>query len=305
MLRMNRLLIFTVLAVLAFTVIRQPTPALNRVIQLRQSSSASYARVSFDFDLSLAKEVKAEMIPASLDGKPSDIWPEHPGFYLVDYPRPRTLPASDPQIRVFSVQKFREAFDVASKEFVKTVVSRPKLRSWTIDFEEEVRVLKTLLASKPAPASLGRFLAKTRGKKGCSAAMPFLPMWEACQALVAHVTYVNFQKGQGVFFLTQWDTETSQITNDGLVYAFQGITDDGKYYVYAEFSVSTPVLPNGDEPSVKEWNEKNYLLSHQSRQYLAYQRPVVAELEALRGDKFQPKLKLLEQLIESLKVEMK
>jgi hypothetical protein len=133
--------------------------------------------------------------------------------------------------------------------------------------------------------------------------MPFLPMWEAQQAFVSHVKYVNFRNGKGVFFLTQWNIETSQIANDGLEYAFQGITDDGRYYVYAEFSVSAPNLPNGNEPAVIAWNEKEYLLPRQSRKYQQYVRGVVAQLQALRDDQFQPKLQSLERLISSLDVQ--
>ena len=132
--------------------------------------------------------------------------------------------------------------------------------------------------------------------------MPFLPMWEAQQAFVSHVKYVNFRNGKGVFFLTQWNTETSQIANDGLEYAFQGITDDGKYYVYAEFSVAAPTLPKGDEPEVMAWNQKEYLLPRQSKKYQTYVRGVVTQLQALRDDQFQPKLELLERLISSLEV---
>jgi hypothetical protein len=132
--------------------------------------------------------------------------------------------------------------------------------------------------------------------------MPFLPMWEACQAFVAHVRYVNFKNGRGVFFLTQWNTETSQVVNAGLEYVFQGITNDGRYWIYAEFSVSAPSLLNGDEPEVRAWDTENYLLPHNSEKYQEYLRPVVAKLEATPDNEFRPNLRLLEQLIESLRI---
>lgn len=135
--------------------------------------------------------------------------------------------------------------------------------------------------------------------------MPFLPMWEATQAFISHVRYVRFKNGKGVFFLTQWDTETEQITNERLEYAFQGITDDGQYYVYAEFSVAAPFLPTGSQPEVVAWNEKNYLLLHGSKKYQSYLRPVLAKFEALPEDQFQPNLALLEELVESLQIDTK
>ena len=278
-------------------------PASDRATS--KSNTVSYEGIRFTFDPSLAPNVKYETIPAMTDGKPSDIVPEHPAFTLVGYPRRRGMWDSDPTIRIFSIARFREAVAVASKENAKNVIYPPNPPDWTIYFDEEVRVLKALLATKPPQANVGRFLAKARGEPGCSAAMPFLPMWEACQAFAGHVRYVNFKNGQGVFFLTQWDRETAQISNDGLEYAYQGITNDGQYWVYAEFSVAAPFLPRGDEPEVVAWNEKNYLLSHKSQAYEEYLRPVLIKLEALPPNKFQPNLELIEQLIESLDVQRK
>jgi hypothetical protein len=271
----------------------------------KKTNTISYEGVSFTFDPSLAPNVKYETIPAMTDGKPSDIVPEHPAFTLVGYPRTRGMWDSDPTIRVFSIAKFREAVAVASKENAKNVIYPPNPPEWTTYFDEEVRVLKLLLAEHPSQTNIGRFLAKARGEPGCSAEMPFLPMWEACQAFAGHVRYVNFKNGRGVFFLTQWDTETAQIANDGLEYAFQGITNDGQHYVYAEFSVAAPFLPKGDEPDVVAWDEKNYLLLHKSNEYQNYLRPVLTKLEALPANKFQPNLELLDQLIQSLEVQSK
>jgi len=261
-----------------------------------------YGGVSLHVDEALAAEIKAETVPASLSGKPSDLWPEHVAFTLVGYPRPRALPDGSPQLRVFSVPQFRVAVETGYQEMAKDVVG-PAGESWTRDFDEEVRVLQALLKAKPAQSRVRSFLKRIRHKKDFNQDMPFLPMWEAQQAFISKVKYVNFRNGQGVLFLTQWDTETSQVANNGLEYAFQGITNDGKYYVYAEFSVSARILPNGDEPAVIAWNEENYLLPRQSRKYQDYIRPIVVQLEALRADEFRPKLESLEQLISSLEVQ--
>lgn len=269
-------------------------------------NSVSYKGVSFNFDPSLTSEVKPETIAASTEGKPSDIWPEHVGFKFVGYPPIKKLPETDPQIRVFSVAKFREAFQIATKEYTKSLADPSKAEDWTEDFDDEVRVLKSLLKTKPAKLNLARFLARARGMQGCGVTtMPFLPMWEACQAFVARPRYIKFRNGEGVLFLTQMDTETSRVTKQGLEYAFQGITNDGQSYVYAEFSVAAPFLPKGDEPEVEAWNVKNYLLPHKSAQYQKYVRPIVAKLEALPADQFRPNLRLLEQLIESLEVQFR
>lgn len=128
-------------------------------------------------------------------------------------------------------------------------------------------------------------------------------MWEASQAFFARPQYISFKNGRGVFFLTQWNvSDTSQVTNDGLEYAFQGITDDGRYHVYAEFAVTAPFLPNDGDPNVEAWNEKNYLLPQKSRAYQEYLKPIIAKLQEMPSDQFQPNLKLLEQLVASMEV---
>ena len=271
----------------------------NRVFSAK---AVKYGGVSFQVDESLATEVRAETVRASLEGKPSDLWPEHVAFTLVGAPLPRRVPSDFPQLRVFSVQRFRDAVDSGYRDMAKGG-GFPAAESWTNDFDEEVRVLHALLTARPGQSTVQSFLKRTRHKTDFNKGMPFLPMWEAHQAFMSHVKYVNFRNGSGVFFLTQWDIETSQIANDGLEYAFQGITRDGRYYVYAEFSVSAPTLPNGDEPAVIAWNEKNYLLPRQSKKYQDYIRRVVARLYALRGDEFQPKLESFERLISSLNVQ--
>lgn len=284
--------------------LRSQTADIRASVHLRAVDwgDVKYGGISLHIDEALATEIKAETVPASLSGKPSDLWPSHVAFTLVGYPRQRRVPSDFPQLRVFSVQRFREAVDTGYRDFAKDGVFSAA-KSWTNDFDEEVRVLNKLLTDKPRQSTIQSFLRRIRHKTDFNKGMPFLPMWEAQQAFVSHIKYVNFRNGKGVFFLTQWDTETSQITNDGLEYAFQGITNNGRYYVYAEFSVSARILPNGDEPAVIAWNEKNYLLPRQSKKYQDYIRHVVAQLQGLRADGFEPKLESLERLISSLDVQ--
>lgn len=266
----------------------------------------SYKGVSFKFDPALAAEVKSETLPQVTDGKPSDIVPEHPAFTFVGFPRPRSQ-GSDPQIRVFSLQEFREAVAIASKENTKSVVHPRRSQDWTTYFDEEVRVLRALIEKQPKSEGLKSFLAKTRSPEARQfnnfPQMPFLPMWEASQAFFARPQYLRFKNGLGVFFLTQWNvSDTYQVTNDGLECAFQGITNDGQYFVYAEFSVTAPFLASDDDPEVIAWNEKHYRLAQNSKTYQDYLKPIVAKLQEMPPDQFRPQLMLLEQLIASMEV---
>ena len=240
------------------------------------------------------------------DGKPCDVLPEHPSFTLVGYPKLRSMEETDPHVRVFSIAKFREAFSIAGTEYSKNVVYPKNEWDWAKDFDKEVRVLQALLVKQPKSDELKAFLAKARSSEARKfddfPQMPFLPMWEASQAFFTRPQYINFKNGRGVFFLTQWNTETSKVTNDGLDYAFQGMTNDGQYYVYAEFAVTAPFLPNDNDSDVAAWNQKNYLLPQKCKQYQDYLRPIVAKLRTLPANQFRPDLGLIEKLIVSMEV---
>jgi len=282
-----------------------PPSAQSPAATRKTTNDAVYGGITFTFDRSLTNEVKGETIAAVTEGKPSDVVPEHLAFTLVGYPRPRSMTETDPEIRVFSVAKFRDALHRASREMAKN--TKPPTEDWGPDVDEEVRVLRTLLAKQPKSDELREFLATARAseknKSDDFPQMPFLPMWEASQAFFTRPQYVNFKNGHGVFFLTQWNvSETSQVTNDGLEYAFQGITDNGQFYVYAEFSVTAPFLPRDKDPEVSAWNDKNYLLAQKSKGYQDYLKPIVAKLQALPADQYKPNLNLLEQMIESMEV---
>ena len=68
--------------------------------------------------------------------------------------------------------------------------------------------------------------------------------------------------------------------------------------------MTASVLPDGSEPEVMAWAEKNYLLPHTSKKYQLYLRPVLAKLQSLPYEQYVLKLKLLDQLIQSLRVEV-
>jgi len=95
--------------------------------QSAASTDVKYGGVSLRFDKVLTNEVKAETIPASLEGKPSDLWPEHVAFSLVGYPRLRVLPDDSPQLRVFSVRRFRDAVESGYREFTRRGLGCGKL----------------------------------------------------------------------------------------------------------------------------------------------------------------------------------
>ena len=86
---------------------------------------------------------------------------------------------------------------------------------------------------------------------------------------------------------------------------YQGITNDKKYYVLAEFPVSSAILAKDDSAV----SHRGYTLSEpaitdkQVNRYKNYVSGVARELDKMPAEKFQPNLILLDNLINSLKIE--
>jgi hypothetical protein len=113
------------------------------------------------------------------------------------------------------------------------------------------------------------------------------------QAFIAKKKLLRFRNGRGVLFLTQYGQEKLPINNAGLVYTFQGLTDDNAWYVSAVFPVAAPGLPTSDIVT----NSKAFLAS-----YDRYLTETVERLEKLPARNYTPSLTLLENVVRSIKV---
>lgn len=125
--------------------------------------------------------------------------------------------------------------------------------------------------------------------------MPFLPLYNAAQAMHAHVQYLDFQSGQGLRYLTEFDQGIIPINNYELIYTYQGLTSDGTYYVAAVLPVTHPSLPadgtvTGDEPPEFSSDFPTYLAN------------VVSTLNPQAANTFTPDLTQLDAMMSSLEI---
>jgi hypothetical protein len=254
-------------------------------VRISESRRATYRGVSFDYSASLASEIKAETIPAYAlnyeTDKPDNAVPEHIVFkFAGSYASRHTSSSFSPRIAIYPIEGYKKAL--------------AKSQSYVQQFEADIQRLKRILSQK-AGAWDGE--------------IPLLPFGSASQEFHARVKYLNFQNGSGVMFLTQYNIEPALINNQGLTYAFQGITDDGTYYVSATFPVTVPFLPE----NYSTMNTEDYNLippkSYQGYEYESYQKSyksyldkVINKLESLPSENYQPDLVILENLIHSLDV---
>jgi hypothetical protein len=193
--------------------------------------SGSVGVITASFDPSVAASAAGGDQPANpgTDGGPYwEILPRHAEITLNGYPI--SGHQFQPQIFIYPVDEF-----TAMNESAGQVIAD----------------LEKLLENKPTEQQLDL----TGGTSTPSLGIPFLPLQNAQQLIHAQMKYLDFQNGQGVRFVTQYDQYAAAINNHEVFYAFQGLTSDWRYYLAAILPVnlvSLPVgnvLPSGMEPA--------------------------------------------------------
>ena len=125
--------------------------------------------------------------------------------------------------------------------------------------------------------------------------MPFLPLVNAVQVMHAHIQYLDFKNGQGLRYLTAFSQGIVPINNYELIYTYQGLTSDGKYYVAAMLPVNHPSLPADGQVTGKEPPEF-------TSDFPAYRANVAKALNTQAANTFTPDLTHLDALMSSLEI---
>jgi len=115
----------------------------------------------------------------------------------------------------------------------------------------------------------------------------------------AQVHAINFQNGHGLRFLTQVSQALLPVNNQDMFYYFQGITNDGQYYVQATLPINAPFLPanyNIDTPLPADGVPFNM---DDFGEYIA---AVTQKLNATDTFSYTPYLDALDSMMESLQV---
>jgi hypothetical protein len=121
--------------------------------------------------------------------------------------------------------------------------------------------------------------------------LPFLPLLNEAQVFCAQPEYVEFNGGKGIRYLTAFSQGILPLVESSVFYTFQGLSEDGEFYISATFPVLTGIFPLEIHPGVEGQQPENM---------------TPAQLDALNaqsGDLFQPSLVQLDAVVRSLKVE--
>ena len=243
---------------------QQPEPiqeAQQSAEELAPVPDVSYEGVSFSYDDALAGEVAVENVPANspneMNGAAWEVCPAHVKFYFNGYPLNDRF--FDPHIIIYPVNEYKQMSEAVGQ---------------TIDDLQQYLVYGST-----------------------NEHMPFLPPYNAAQIMHSNVQQMEFQNGEGVRFLTLHGQWIPPVNNHEIVYTFQGITNNGEYYVVAIFPVSHPNLP--DDDSLPD-GVGHAAWSEMALDYVADQ---VEMLNLQPSNSFVPDLGLLDALMQSLLIE--
>lgn len=251
--------------------------------QTFQSGLVNYRGVSFTFSQSIQAEVVAETrcaVPFDEQGKGlfNEYHPRHRAFvFNGTYASQHADSFFEPEIRIYPAAEYRALIE-KSKE-LKTIIDK--------EFEQ-----------------LGETLIKQPHSFAVEA--PFAAVLESGQSFQSRVKYINFRGGKGILYLTFFCREFTGclIENQALSYIFQGLSDDGRYFIHATFPVKTEfLLKTPDRPNEAELAIHNKKTAEEiDSEYRKYAQRMALELEKLAPTSFEPSLTLFEDLLRSLSI---
>ena len=125
--------------------------------------------------------------------------------------------------------------------------------------------------------------------------IPFLPAWNAGPLFKAHIEYLEFNDIKGIRFLTQYGQAAWPVNSHDMFYTFQGLTNDGKYYISVIMPVSHPQLPASGE-------EYTGSMDDLYEDFTAYMEETLPKLESWQEGEFTPRLDSLDKMVKSIKI---
>lgn len=241
--------------------------------------------ISVSHSSSLALNVEASIVPAvPLNDQIlfAESHPEYAQFRFLGFQNagPYQLPVLPiennlPQVMVFQTKDF------------------PAYGNGTpFGFDKQLQALTALLETGVGPANCAE------PTTGDETALPFLPWINARQSFCAQPMLIEFPGGRGIRYLGHYAQDPSPVLEGQAFYTFQGLTDDGQFYVSALFPVQTGIFPSQALPCPK-CGDPGYDPFAEWRSLLTEQ---LNQLNAQSGEGFSPSLLALDELIKSIRI---
>jgi hypothetical protein len=112
---------------------------------------------------------------------------------------------------------------------------------------------------------------------------------------------LRFQNGRGLRTVGYLPVVSGLVplADEQIFYLFEGLTDDGRYYIWLQFNLHTTLLPD----SASQFSAaQQTAFAAGSADYQAYLQAEMARVQALPATAFTPDLNLLDELLQSLDV---
>lgn len=233
-----------------------------------EGTDISYGNIHFRLPREVANTALAGTVPAVPDeqtGGPWGIAPEYIKFELDGYALFDTF--HDARIHVYPASEYAAANESAASSIAK---------------------LQAILDGSTAP---------TPDK------LPTIAFFNAGQVFAAQIQTIQFANGKGVRFLTEYAQYFATANNRDLFYQFQGLTDDGKYYIIAILPASHPLLAMSEDPAISIPQGGIPFPGFEDQSGIeAYYPAVVNLLNSAAPNSFTPALGMLDALIQSISI---
>jgi hypothetical protein len=225
----------------------------------------TFANVSLMIPTDLAYGATGEQVAEvnANNGAPWEVAPAHLKLTLNGYPLPGTM--WKPVLTSYPAVQFSTMDDGAAQ----TITS-----------------LKSVISSPP---SLPNHL-------------PFLPLINASQVFYARAQILQFKNGTGISYITQFDQAPLPINNQELFYTFQGLTNDGNYYISLTLPIHSPLLPADDNPNSPVPSGGVAFDQNDFSKFTKYLSDVTNLLNSASPDSFSPPLPTMDKLVKSISV---
>ncbi|PYT00100.1 MAG: hypothetical protein DMF63_09020 [Acidobacteria bacterium] len=240
--------------------------------------AVDFEGVSFHYDPRVFGDVKKEIVPEHKlerpDNKPDNVVPEGVEFEF-EFGREHGTKA---RIAIYPLDKFDDAYAIS-----------PEMAQYIND---EITGLRRVLKN---PSS------RLKGQ------IPHLELGDGSDDFYVKVRGFDFPGGRGIIFITHWSIEAELLSNRNLVYRYEGITADGKFYVTAETPVSVAFLPDEMPTAFEGYTYENLFEENSNSKDTEariekYRNSITTRLEKLNSSDYSPSLEKFEEIISSLRI---
>jgi hypothetical protein len=241
--------------------------------QLTAEIGLTPTQVSLTMPVALTETVTAHIRPGTrynpdepppFNGNPAHL---HITFDPLPLPSWPGLDLSRPQMLIYPVQNY---LDIYQYQFDNEIATR-------IESLQELIITPTTIITDE---------------------LPVLPPLGAAQVIQAQIKPLDFNGGSGLRFITHYAQDVSPIVNQTVFYTFQGLTDDGQYYMALYYPVSASVLPDSYEEVSLPVDYEEF-----ANNFDSYLQETTQALNDSAPNQFSPNLSSLDALVESLAIQ--